>query len=258
MKSTRTKKAPKMKQRCGLLDLPVEIRLKIYDLLLVSRFNRCDHPYWAVGDSYQKLIMLDVLQNRRHRTMEPAILQTCKQIYHEAVPILYSRNVFRISGASCMSQLMDQIGQTNTRMIQHIDIYIPPNCNKSSWMHLFQVLPETTLCLKSVVVRWWGIYNNLWEESLGKDIPFAQALARLSKLGIEKLRLEGSYAKPWPAYFRDKFGAQMVDVEDGCPRPLRGDNDDDDTRKWRADTLEKFRKYQEGTESLNPWEGDRH
>ncbi|KAH7169118.1 hypothetical protein DER46DRAFT_251663 [Fusarium sp. MPI-SDFR-AT-0072] len=219
-----------MKQRCEFLDLPVEIRVEIYDLLLVSRLNRGDHSYWAVGDNYQKLIMLDVLHDRRQRTMEPAILQTCNQIYNEAVPILYSQNIFRINVASCMSRFMDQIGQTNTRMIQHLDIYMPPNCGKSSWMHLFHILPEATLGLKSVVVRWRGIYNNLWEENLGTDIAFAQVLAGLSKLGIERPRLEGPPNKCWPAYFRDKFGVQVVEVEDGCLRPLRGDNDDDDTR----------------------------
>ncbi|KAH7200232.1 hypothetical protein DER44DRAFT_524881 [Fusarium oxysporum] len=125
--------------------------------------------------------------------------QTCNQICNEAVPILYSQNIFRINGVSCMSRFMDQIGQTNARLIQHLDIYMPPNCDKSSWMHLFHILPETTPNLKSVVVRWRGIYNNLWEEYVGTDIAFAQALAGLSKLGTESLRLEGPYTKRWPA-----------------------------------------------------------
>ncbi|KAL5620211.1 hypothetical protein FOBRF1_003457 [Fusarium oxysporum] len=126
--------------------------------------------------------MLNVLQDRRQQTMEPAILQACNQICNEAVPILYSQNIFRINGVSCVSRFMDQIGQTN-----------------SSWMHLFHILPETTPNLKSVVVRWRGIYNNLWEEYVGTDIAFAQALAGLSKLGTESLGLEGPYTKRWPA-----------------------------------------------------------
>ncbi|EWY89192.1 hypothetical protein FOYG_10118 [Fusarium oxysporum NRRL 32931] len=139
--------------------------------------------------------MLNVLHDRRQRAMEPAILQTCNQIYNQAVPILYLQNIFRINGASCMSRFMGQIGQTSAGLIQHLDIYIPPNCDKSSWMHLFHILPETTPNLKSVVVRWRSIYNNFWEENVGTDIAFAQALAGLSKLGIESLRLEGPYTK---------------------------------------------------------------
>jgi hypothetical protein len=105
-----------------------------------------------------------------------------------------------------------------------------------------------------MVVRWWGEgIDRPWERSLGKDIAFAQALAGLSKVGVEKLRIDGYYAKPWPAYFRDKFGARVAEDEDGHPRPPK-DDDNDWTRKLNEDTLEDFRKYQNGTELLNPWE----
>ena len=36
--------------KAALLTLPVEIRLRIYDLLLVSRFDRTENPSWAVGN----------------------------------------------------------------------------------------------------------------------------------------------------------------------------------------------------------------
>lgn len=242
------------KQKSLLLDLPVEIRVKIYDLLLVSRFNRWDNPSWSVGNTYQKLVMLDFIQARQYRTMEPAVLQTCKQIYLEAVPILYSRNVFHFNHPDLMLRLIVQIGYTNTKLIQSLDIYVPPNADKGSWLNLLRILPEATTGIKSVVVRWWGEgVDKTWERSLGKDIAFAQALAGLSKLGVEKLRIEGYYAKPWPAYFRDKFGALAVEDEDGRPR-LPKDDDDDWMRKLNEDTLEDFRRYQNGTDLLNPWE----
>lgn len=258
-KSGKTKAPTKAKQKCLLLDLPVEIRLKIYDLLLVSRFNRWDNPSWSVGNTHQKLIILDFIQARQYRTMEPAVLQACKQIYLEAVPILYSRNVFRFNHPDLMLRLMAQIGHTNMKLIQSLDIYVPPNADKGSWLHLLRILPEATPGLKSVVVRWWGEgVDKPWERSLGKDIlAFAQALTGLSKVGVEKLRIEGYYAKPWPAYFRDKFGARVqIEDEDGRPRPPQ-DDDDDWMRKLNEDSLEDFRKYQDGTELLNPWEEDR-
>ena len=59
-------------------------------------------------------------------------------------------------------------------------------------MNLLRALPEATTGIKSVVVRWWGEgVNKPWERSLGKDIAFAQALAELSKLGVEELRIKG-------------------------------------------------------------------
>jgi hypothetical protein len=253
-KSSKTKAPIQPNQKSLLLDLPVEIRLEIYDLLLVGRFNRWDNPSWSVGNTYQKLILLDFIQARQYRTMEPAVLQTCKQIYREAVPILYSRNVFRFNDPDLMLRLMVQIGYTNTKLIRSLDIYIPPRADKGSWLNLLHVLPKATTGLKSIVVRWCGeVVEKPWERSLGKDIAFAQALAGLSKVGVDKLRIEGYYAKPWPAYFRDKFGAGVVEDEDGRARPSK-DDDDDWMRKLNEDALEDFRKYQNGTELLNPWE----
>src|SRR5882762_2711537 len=91
--------------------LPPEIRLQIYNLLLVSQFDPTRDPSLAVGrgETNQKKITCKVLglntrddedsdygdaydlsgywqdrRDRRDRTIEPAILQTCKKIYHEA------------------------------------------------------------------------------------------------------------------------------------------------------------------------------
>jgi len=140
------------------------------------------------------------------------------------------------------------------KLIQSLDIYVPPNADKDSWLNLLHVLPKATTGLKSVVLRWWGEgVIRTWERSLGKDIAFAQALAGLSRVGVEKLRIEGYYVKPWPAYLRDKLGARVIEVEDGRPRPPR-DDDDDRIHKLNEDTLEDFRRYQDGTELLNPWE----
>ncbi|XXG99515.1 hypothetical protein Hte_005854 [Hypoxylon texense] len=253
-KSSNTEAPIKTKQKSLLLNLPAEIRLKIYDLLLVSRFNRWDNPSWSVGNTYQKLILLHFIQDRQYRTMEPAILQTCKQVYFEAVPILYSRNVFRFNDPDLMLRLMVQIGHTNTKLIRSLSIYVPPNADKGSWLDLLHVLPKAATGLRSVVLRWWGEgVVSYWNESLGKDTDFAQALARLSEVGLEKLRIEGYYAKPWPAYFRDKLGPRVVEAEDGRPR-LPGDDVDDWTRKIDEDNLEDFRKFQDGTDLLNPWE----
>jgi hypothetical protein len=110
-KGSKTKAPMKPKQKSLLLGLPVEIRLAIYDLLLVSRFNRSDNPSSAVRNTDQKMIRLERINAPNYR-MEPAVLQTCKQIYHEAVPILYSQNVFRFYHADTMLQFMVEIGPT--------------------------------------------------------------------------------------------------------------------------------------------------
>lgn len=103
------------------------------------------------------------------------------------------------------------------------------------------------------MVRLWceGV-DKSWGRSLG-NIAIAQGLAGLSKLGVENLSIEVYYGKPWPAYFRDKFGALAVEDEDARSR-LPKDDDDDWMRKLDEDSLEGFRRYENGTNPLNPWE----
>jgi hypothetical protein len=81
----------------------------------VSRFDREQNPSWAVGDTYQKKVILDMIRASQYRTTEPGILQTRKQIYHEAEVILYSRNVFDISEPEPMFRFIAQIGPANDK-----------------------------------------------------------------------------------------------------------------------------------------------
>ena len=63
--------------------LPVEIRVKIYHLLLIS-----------YDDSGTKLQILDPTYERKAIHLHPAILRTNKQIHDEAAPVLYCSNIF--------------------------------------------------------------------------------------------------------------------------------------------------------------------
>ena len=76
------------------LTLPVEIRLQIYDLLLISRSDeRSRSRSTSARNADQIMVLLSVDPDPIYRTME---LWTCKQIHH-ANPIHYSQNVFAIT-----------------------------------------------------------------------------------------------------------------------------------------------------------------
>lgn len=61
--------AAKRNNTVGFLGLPLEIRLRIYDLLVVSRFDRAINPSWAVEKTYQKKVLLH-MNFRQERTMD--------------------------------------------------------------------------------------------------------------------------------------------------------------------------------------------
>jgi hypothetical protein len=128
--------------RSAFLALPAEIRLQIYDLLLVSRFNREQNPSWAVGNTCQKLVILHMIQAPEYRTMEPAILRTCKQIQREAISVLYSGSVFNLSEPKQMFRLMTQIGPTNIKLLRSLDMWIPWMADLLPWLTLLNALSK--------------------------------------------------------------------------------------------------------------------
>lgn len=71
----------------GFLNLPVEIRLMIYENLLIHQ----DGPY-IMASSYMHV---DRTSREKPLGLSPAILRVNKQIHNEASPVLYSKNRFR-------------------------------------------------------------------------------------------------------------------------------------------------------------------
>jgi len=128
--------------KATFLGLPAEIRLRIYDQLLISRFDRRRNPSWALGNTDQKLVLLHMIRAPQYRTMEPGILQTCKQIYREANSILYSQNVFAISEPEQMFRLILEIGLVNLKLIKTLHIWVPYMATLSPWLQLLHILAE--------------------------------------------------------------------------------------------------------------------
>ena len=252
--------------KVALSTLPVEIRLRIYDLLLVSRFNRTENPSWAVGNTDQKLVLLYMGQFRQYRTMEPGILQTCKQIYHEANSILYSQNVFAISGPEQMFRLIVQIGLVNFKLVKTLHIWVPWMAELSPWLQLLYILAEEASGLRCIELGWgadcefsWHLERGARERGLGDKLDFVRALGKIR--GLEKLVISGYYAKNWPAYLEERMGVRVRAICGRCreERELKeGDLNDEELkiekliRETNEKELQTFREYQQGTEDLIP------
>ncbi|KAF4338485.1 hypothetical protein FBEOM_7630 [Fusarium beomiforme] len=254
--SSKSELAMTKEQKRLFLHMPLEIRHQIYDLLLVNRWRERDLSTGIY--TYHKSVPLDRFRTRS--TMEPAILQTCKQVCHEAAPVLYSRNVFNFADPDFMLDLIHVCGETNRKLIQSLemDVYPVTRQEVNLWLGLFRFLPEDTPNLKRVVVHWWAasIYN-YGLLSLGKHIPFAQGLAGLARMDLDKLTLEGCYAKLWPAYFRDCFGPGVVEAFEDRSPPPEGDDERSKQKYYDfIDNQEMLRKFQAETGLLNLWEKD--
>ncbi|KAF4614412.1 hypothetical protein G7Y89_g15326 [Cudoniella acicularis] len=115
---TTTPSTSEAKHGLTFLSLPVEIRLRIYYLLLIRR--SCPHTPRCL-----------------HAAMELRILQTCKQIYNEAVSILYSENKFQVSEPKEILKLA-RVRPENFESIRRMDIQVPWTAELDSWLELLE------------------------------------------------------------------------------------------------------------------------
>jgi hypothetical protein len=239
--------------------LPAEVRLRIYEELLVARFDREENPSWSVGYTNQKLVLLHMGRFQQYRTMEPQVLQTCKQIYREANPVLYSQNVFAISAPEEMLKLFAQIGLHNFKLIKSIKIWVPCMAKLAPYLILLDLLAKEATGLRYVELAWDSDLEAPWDKGLGDDVDFVRALGKIK--GLSKLTIGGYYAKEWPVYLETEMGTQVQAIR-GHGRPLRGTKKEDlSEREWeveegtRENNLEevgRFEKYQLGTRGLMP------
>ncbi|PGH26910.1 hypothetical protein AJ80_01493 [Polytolypa hystricis UAMH7299] len=241
-------------QKSTLLALPAEIRIQIYVLLLVSWFDPKSNPGFIVPNTRQKMVVVDMARAPEHRTMEPAILRTCKQVYHEAIPILYSRNVFNLSEPEKVLQFLAQIGPANIKFVRSLDIWVPLCADLLPWLELLKALSKKATGLRSIELAWDARPLMLQREdtkmSLGANVLFVRALAKIQ--GLEKLRISGFYAKHWPSYLKEEMDVQ-VQAEFGHHIPYtKSAGDEIVRRKWNERTLQGFRKFQEEAGDLIP------
>lgn len=199
------------------------------------------------------------VKDPRYRTMEPAILRTCGQVYREAISVLYSRNVFRFSAPEDMTRFMAQIGPTNTKLLRSLDMHVPWAADIWPWLKLLYALSREAAGLKELKLHWDALCDLYWlhetskkQRGLGDDVSFVRALARIQ--GLEKLHISGFYGKNWPVYLMARTGAYVL-AEYGNPVGWTSDDKAEAIKRERAmKELEmiRFMDYQRGIEDLVP------
>ena len=221
-------------QKCLLLALPAETRLQIYDLLLVTRLQRGEGPEWAVGNTGQKLILL----HDWYKYLAPAILRTCRQIYNEAIWVLYSQNVFFVGGTpSWILRLMTQCGPMNVRSIRSVVICVPPDGVLLKWALLLDTLSKEATGLRFMELDWAG-RGRRWEDYA---VVLVRALARMQQL--ETLTISGYYAQHAEPYLKREMSAVRVHSSYGYPSS--GVGPDDENLSWLSQFKDELEAQQD-------------
>lgn len=88
---------------CLLLALPLEIKMMVYDYLLISQKPIDCLEHWD-----GVIVTISVDQHRHPCDVESTILRTCQTIYREALPILYQSNTFVFFDPTCIEQFKNR------------------------------------------------------------------------------------------------------------------------------------------------------
>ncbi|KFZ18773.1 hypothetical protein V501_01004 [Pseudogymnoascus sp. VKM F-4519 (FW-2642)] len=231
-------------QQHDFFSLPLKIRLSIYRHALVNKRRDGGLPRGMV--QYQ--IMVTIRKELKDRTMTPALLRTSKQIYREALPILYSENKFLVDKAKQLLDWLQQIGSINITLLKSLRIFPhavysgtgqpwlgdSENSDYSgpTWCKLLNKLADEATGLEYVYVNLdaeesWGHYG------AGKDLNFVRALGRMKV--SRRMEIDGYFAMEWPRYLKGKLGIPVWDTQGHSQSYLR----------WLGE-------YQRGTEGLIP------
>lgn len=113
-----------MRQRISFLDIPTEIRLRIYGLLLKSPvpFELWDRT--EVASRYYSPAWKDI---REYASALPILLRLNKLISTEAAQVFYSANEFRISRHDAwifLNSFLSTIG-ANIRFLRNLTVHVP-------------------------------------------------------------------------------------------------------------------------------------
>ncbi|KAE9978759.1 hypothetical protein Vi05172_g13244 [Venturia inaequalis] len=198
----------------AFMNLPLEIRLRIYGLLVIGWFDPKTNRSCVVDTKNQKMVFFGFGQFRQNRTKETAVLQTCKRIHVGGTPELYSKNVFRINKAAQFQRFVIQIGPVNLKLIRHLDIWISYSSNPDGWPPLFKFLANNATGLRHIKVAFDAETEWFMGIGLGCDVDLVRALGKIQ--GLAEFIIEGFYSKHWPAYLEKSMGCKVTALCGHC------------------------------------------
>ena len=113
--------------------------------------------------------MIFMSQDPLYRTIEPAILQTCKQISSETTPILYSQDVIALSSPTQMLKFKHQIRPRNLLLVTSLIIWVPWSAAIEPWLALFDTFSRLAIGLKFIELAWEVDYKFPWHFEKGTE-----------------------------------------------------------------------------------------
>lgn len=214
-------------EHASFLRLPVELRLRIYDELLLRRtkshagYDFSEFPVKKVFKHFRDPIPLYDLSTvppdwtpppeveRPLSGIHPAILRVCKQCYTEGHQILYRENSFLGRKASFVKAVFDKFGDANLRFVRDVHLNVEllgsDRLETSDWTQVLERFATRLTTLRQLHVRFAlkdvvQATNSVSAEADQHTVEVLRSLARIQQL--DKLEVRGYYATHWIEYLQ--------------------------------------------------------
>lgn len=203
------------KPRCHLLELPPELRNRIYELVVVR-----DEPV--------KTVIISDFQHRAcfARLQQPRITATCQQIRQESLSIFYTCNSFRFSigvdykkDFSTLANYLDIVGESACKQLKDVRLDIlsgrlPQAKYLIQFVRLFCRASKCVPRIEAVTLRYmlssYKDEEDVYPSSTREVTWASDLLSDLARVG-QRLRSKGM--------FNPSDGVVKVHVAHWIPRP---------------------------------------
>ena len=177
------------------MTIPVEVRLKIYHNLFVVPNTLPVNEYSSKYATLPEVIECPfdefdlTIDELRRRKPSIAILQVCRQVHQEAVPVLYGANSFVVDGTRDKPKLV--FSEKQLAMVKYLRLNIlchdhDNECPSMSVEYFSKACPSLQVLRLHVAVSrvWDGTWDTVWDAPPREFTDCAKLKAALSAVTI--------------------------------------------------------------------------
>jgi hypothetical protein len=185
------------------LSLPLELRDRIYGLILIVPSGMI-----YIEESGSGKLSSTVIGSEIDLCPAPPtdLLRVSRQVYHEALPILYSQNILHFYYPTTLQTWLHKIGPLNIALLQHLNLHVNTlnRENNELYCELFSKLASNATGLHKLRISCLGVWRDKSQRT-----DFMHALAKIQ--GLTELKIKGDgVGADWLSYLRDKMGVKVV------------------------------------------------
>ena len=209
--------------------LPLELRNYIYEYVLGGRkiLRLVMTPKGIIRPTIRQSSASQYAEANQGGLVHPQLLRTCRQIYNEALGIMYASNVFAVkegyfpffaADLYVLPQRMNSMRHLQVQWFFDLDLYHTRRGDESynghSWRLFWHLVTEEMKSLETLDMRFVYRAQFDWAEELLIDVPWIKPLRKVKRLEDVKIEIQwGAKSHPLaPQWQIDKLVDDLKEI----------------------------------------------